>query len=86
MEAIIFAGLVCLLLFVAVLVTVSIEKGKGVVRRMTPAEEVRFEIHPTLYPEPVAITAGNVQDVINDSIETGIEHPLLRARKGGHDA
>jgi len=48
---------------------------------MTVAEEARYEIHPTLRPCPTIITAENVQDIINDSIETGIMHPALALRK-----
>ena len=52
---------------------------------MTPAEEARYELHPTLLPQPLVITSENVRDVINDSIETGIEHPALKLRKGTSD-
>jgi hypothetical protein len=85
MQGLIFAALVCGLLLVAVAMMIAIDRGKKLVK-MTPAEEARFEIHPTLLPEPAGITADNVQDVINDTIETGVEHPLLRARKEGNDA
>lgn len=48
---------------------------------MSPAEEARYEIHPTLRPQTLEITSENVLDVINDSIETGIMHPALALRK-----
>jgi len=47
------------------------------------AEEARYELHPTLVPGTLAITTANVNDIINDSIETGLEHPALTRRKLG---
>lgn len=49
--------------------------------RLTPAQERAFEVDPG--PEPL-ITDDNVQDVINHTIETGVEHPFLTARKAHH--
>jgi len=74
-------GVIMVALLLALAVIAGYEKHEQ--RVMSPEEEARYEIHPTLYPAPVALTAGNVQDVIHDSIETGVEHPLLTARKQG---
>lgn len=54
--------------------------------QMSPEEESRYELHPTLTPATKEITAENVMDVINDSIESGVEHPALQLRKAqGND-
>lgn len=56
------------------------------VRTLSPAEEEQYETgrFRTNYASlegATAITADNVQAVVDDTIETGVEHPLLTARK-----
>jgi hypothetical protein len=46
-------------------------------RIMTIAEEARYELHPTLLSQPTELTADNVNDIVNDTIESGILHPAL---------
>jgi hypothetical protein len=65
----IMAILVLALLALVVLVNVF-AVGEKISRKMTLAEEAQYEI-----------TDHNVQDVINQTIETGLDHPALAARK-----
>lgn len=50
-------------------------------KRMSWDEEAKYELHPTVTPQTVTITDENVRDIINISIEEGLEHPALVARK-----
>lgn len=50
-------------------------------RVMSPAEEAKYELHPTVTPYTTEITAENVKDIINLTIEDGVEHPALALRK-----
>ena len=58
-------GMVALLLW-------AMPKGPKAVVKLTPADERKFEFE---------ITKENVQDVLNFTIEEGIDHPLLAQRK-----
>jgi len=78
------AGVLVVFLFLAVL---TFPKSHPEHMKMSPAEILacdkwaRDAMHPTLAGDPMEITSANVQDVINDSIETGIVHPALALRK-----
>jgi hypothetical protein len=47
-------------------------------------EDARFEMHPSLVDNLREITDRNVLDIINDTIESGVEHPALTARKASY--
>lgn len=72
-----FIGLVAVAVISSIVLVAGYENRHAIVRRMSLEEEARAEID-------TEITAKNVQAVINDTIETGIEHPLLTARKRGN--
>lgn len=80
-SALILAGICLLGILVALIVASNPEKVEAVQRRLSPAEEARYEMHPTLTPDTVEITAENVRDVIADTIESGTLHPALAARR-----
>jgi hypothetical protein len=56
-------------------------RAKRVARLRQSFEEARYDMHPSLVDSPLEITEDNVLDIINDTIETGIEHPALSNRK-----
>lgn len=67
---------VLFLAFVGIVIYVKISEQSS----MSPVEEAKYEMHPTLCGV-AAITARNVRDIINVTIEDGREHPLLTTRK-----
>jgi len=78
MEVFVLAGMSLVGVLVAVSIAANPEKVEKV---LSPSEEARFELHPTIGPETTKITTENVNDVVNDSIETGVPHPALVARR-----
>ena len=54
-----------------------VHQGNKVVTRLSPAEEAAFEID---FDRPL-ITAENVAEIVNSTIELGVDHPLLAATK-----
>lgn len=81
----IFAIIIILVLGTGIALGVFI-KGKMIENAMkfvlNPSDEAKYELHPTINPQTVEITDKNVRDIIDVSIEDGVDHPALAARKG----
>lgn len=48
---------------------------------MSLEEQAAAELHPTIKPGDTEITVENVRDVIAITLEDGVDHPLIMARK-----
>ena len=77
---------VCFLIVCAIMVLAQIAKASQSLRVMRPDEEAKYELHPTVTPQTMEITDANVRDVIDISIEDGVNHPALKKRIGFSDA
>lgn len=75
-------GLIILGIVIVTSMVFHPDKVRAIQRKLTPAEEAKFELHPTVSPYTMEITDENVRDVINITIEDGLDHPALAARKG----
>lgn len=75
------AGSAGALLLFAVIMQIGFPKMHP--EHVNVVDEARYELHPTLVPGTLVITSANVNDIINDSIESGREHPALTRRKLG---
>lgn len=83
MEILISTAVIMLALLLTFGMVAGYEKRE---QRMSPEEERQFYTPEELsrdYPSlsSAEITSDNVQEVINYRLETGLEHPLIQARK-----